>query len=79
MLAAVSSMWKLMQMTQMDVIHFARWRGIGNNHHGKGSVSKPRVLIICFCWKRPLVSLLLKLHHTPIWEWSQPFYCGMQN
>ena len=26
MLAVVSSMWKLMQMTQMDVIRFARWR-----------------------------------------------------
>ena len=21
-------------------------------------------MIICFCWKKPLVSLLLKLHHT---------------
>ena len=29
MLAAVSSMWKLMQMTQMDVIRFARWRELG--------------------------------------------------
>ena len=28
-LAAVSSMWKLMQMTQMDVIRFARWRELG--------------------------------------------------
>ena len=29
MLAAVSSMWKLMQMAQMDVIRFARWRELG--------------------------------------------------
>ena len=29
MLAAVSSMWKLMQMAQMDVIRFARWRDVG--------------------------------------------------
>ena len=28
-LAAVSSMWKLKQMTQMDVIRFARWRELG--------------------------------------------------
>ena len=28
-LAAVSSMWKLMQMTRMDVIRFARWRELG--------------------------------------------------
>ena len=28
-LAAVSSMWKLMQMTQKDVIRFARWRELG--------------------------------------------------
>ena len=28
-LADVSSMWKLMQMTQMDVIRFARWRELG--------------------------------------------------
>ena len=24
--------------------------------------------------KRPWVSLLLKFHHTLIWEWSQPFF-----
>ena len=28
-LAAVSSMWKLVQMTQMGVIRFARWRELG--------------------------------------------------
>ena len=28
-LTAVSSMWKLMQMTQIDVIRFARWRELG--------------------------------------------------
>ena len=28
-LAAVSPMWKLMQMAQMDFIRFARWRELG--------------------------------------------------
>ena len=28
-LAAVSLVWKLIQMTQMDTIHFARWKELG--------------------------------------------------